>query len=180
MNVPCQSSAKTVIKWGTWRRTVPVTKSTGTLAQTPEHIADELQDGLGGLQQSSEVLIRKPANGNKIYQLKELVQAVPIEWTTDSCRGGLDDSGSQIAAALGLELNPQECLIPAPQPLHVTGAGTSVIERGEKGKRGSATLSVWSPEGISSMRCTDLFIPPGISARNAVFNTPRVFALYFN
>ena len=37
---------------------------------------------------------------------------------------GVHDSGSQIAAAVDIELIPQECLKPAPQPLHVTGAGT--------------------------------------------------------
>ena len=85
---------------------------------------------------------------------------------------GLDDSGSQIAAAVGLELIPQECLIPAPQPLHVTGAGKSVIEGGKKGIWGSATLSVWTPQGIRSMRCTDLFLYAVNVGRRAIFGYP--------
>ena len=85
---------------------------------------------------------------------------------------GLDDSGSRIAAAVGLELIPQECLIPAPQPLHVTRTGKSVIEGGKKGIWGSATLSVWTPQGIRSMRCTDFILYAVNVGRRAVFGYP--------
>ena len=87
-----------------------------------------------------------------------------MESTTESGGAGsvnvvaLDDSGSKIAAAVGLELIPKECLVPAQQPFHVTWAGKSVIEGSRKGIWGSANLSFQTPQGIRSMRCTKLFL----------------------
>ena len=77
----------------------------------------------------------------------------------------------------GLEFITEACLIPASQPLHVTGAGKSFIGGGKKDIWGSSSLLVWTPQGIRSMSCTDFFSYVVNVGCRAIFGHPFL-ALY--